>query len=70
MQRVRTEMGQDVLRVARKVMRPGALTTLVVGNDAEFDGKLEELGPVTPLELKAAPERRGGRGRRGGGGER
>jgi len=60
---------EDILRVSKKVMRPEALTTLVVGNDAEFDGKLETLGPVTTLEMQAAPAPRGGRGRRGGEGE-
>lgn len=57
---------EDCLRVAKALFRPGQLTTLVVGNDAEFDGKLAELGEVTPIELKE-PGRRGGR--RGGSGE-
>jgi predicted Zn-dependent peptidase len=57
----------DCLRVAKKLLDPARLTTLVVGNDAEFDGKLEELGPVTALDVKV-PERRGRRGE--GAGER
>jgi zinc protease len=56
----------DVLRVAKKLFSPARLTTVVVGNDAEFDGKIEELGEVTPIEVKDGP-RGGGRGRQRGG---
>jgi len=55
----------DVLRVAKKLLSPARLTALVVGNDADFDGKLEEMGPVEMIELKGPgpaprPGRRGG----------
>ncbi len=56
----------DCLRVAKKLFSPARLTTLVVGDDAGFDGKLAELGEVTTIELKSpASGGRGGR-RRGG----
>jgi zinc protease len=52
---------EDCVRVARKLFHPAKLTTVVVGNDAEFDGKVEELGPVTLIELEAGrPHRRRG----------
>jgi zinc protease len=52
---------EDCMRVAKKLFRPEQLTTLVVGNDAEFDGKVEELGgPVTLIDVKKPPVGGGG----------
>jgi predicted Zn-dependent peptidase len=45
---------EDCVRVAKKLFHPERLTTLIVGNDAEFDGKAEELGEVTLLDVKKA----------------
>jgi zinc protease len=42
----------DALRVAKKLLHPDRLTTLVVGNDATFDGSLESLGKVTVIDVK------------------
>ncbi len=42
---------QDVVRVARKHLRPDELVYLVVGNPEEFDAPLTELGAGEPVPL-------------------
>ncbi len=54
----------DVLRVARKYLRPENLTIVAVGNPKEFGAPLSALGPVQPLDLTIpeAPARATGEG--------
>lgn len=49
---------EHVLDVFRRVVRPGDMTILVVGDPEGFDEPLEALGPVTVLDPDAASERR------------
>lgn len=53
--RVRAVTAEDVLRVARRVLRPDQVVTLVVGDASAFDGALEDLGTVRKLELEVVP---------------
>jgi zinc protease len=45
----------DVARAASKYLHKEKLTTLVVGNPAEFDKPLSSLGPVTNLDITIPP---------------
>jgi zinc protease len=45
----------DVARAATKYLHKEKLTTLVVGNSAEFDKPLSSLGPVTNLDITIPP---------------
>jgi len=49
--RVRAVTAKDVERVAKQYLKPDSLTIVVVGNPASF--KLDELGPVRAIPLKA-----------------
>jgi len=46
---------KDVLRVARKYLRPEQVQILVVGNPQNFDQSLEVLGPVTKIDITIPP---------------
>ena len=46
----------DVARVAAKYLHKERLAVLVVGNSAEFDKPLSNLGPVTEVDI-TIPER-------------
>lgn len=50
----------DVLRAARKHIRPSEFAVLVVGKSADFGRPLSELGTVTPIDITipGAPEKR------------
>jgi len=41
----------DVLRVAKKHLRPGALQVLVVGRSQDFDEPLSALGQVKEIDI-------------------
>ncbi|HEY4009192.1 MAG TPA: pitrilysin family protein [Acidobacteriaceae bacterium] len=41
----------DVARVAQKYVQPEKLAIVVVGNDSEIKPPLNQLGPVTPLDI-------------------
>jgi zinc protease len=41
----------DVARVAQKYVQPQKLAIVVVGNDSEIKPPLNQLGPVTPLDI-------------------
>ncbi|MGK7344914.1 MAG: M16 family metallopeptidase [Candidatus Nitrospinota bacterium M3_3B_026] len=43
---------EDVLRVAREYLRPGALKIVVVGDQSGFDKPLSEFGEVESIELE------------------
>jgi zinc protease len=43
---------EDVLRVARKYLKPDALTIMVVGNEKKFDGPLSMFGTVREIKLE------------------
>ncbi|MFI5181796.1 MAG: insulinase family protein [Thermoanaerobaculia bacterium] len=45
----------DVLRVAKKHIRPADLAILVVGKSADFDKPLSTFGPVTKLDITIPP---------------
>jgi len=45
----------DVLRVARKHLRPGAIQVLVVGRDQDFDEPLSVLGQVREIDVTIPP---------------
>ena len=45
----------DVARVARKYVHPDKLAILVVGNSAEFDQPLINLGKVTTIDISIPP---------------
>jgi zinc protease len=42
---------EDVLRVARKYLKPDSLTIMVVGDEKRFDGPLSTFGPVKEIRL-------------------
>lgn len=46
---------EDVLRVAKKHVRPQDLAILVVGKPADFDKPLATFGPVTTLDITIPP---------------
>ena len=52
----------DVARVAQKYVQPEKLAIVVVGNQAEIQPPLKDLGPVTPLDITipGAPPQPGG----------
>ncbi len=48
---VRKVTREDVLRVARKYLRPEDITFVVVGNPDNFEKPLDDFGPITNIEL-------------------
>lgn len=46
---------EDVLKAARKHLRPEAFKLVVVGDQAKFDQPLKNFGPVRELDLKIEP---------------
>jgi predicted Zn-dependent peptidase len=52
-ERIAAVTKDDVLRAAKKHLRPDRMLLLVVGDEEAFDVPLEEWGPVTRLSLKA-----------------
>jgi zinc protease len=48
---IRKVTREDVLRVARKYLRPGDITFVVVGNPDTFEKPLDDFGPITTIEL-------------------
>ena len=49
---IRKVTKDDILRVAKKYLKPENLTFTVVGNPDNFDKSLDSFGPVTDIELK------------------
>jgi predicted Zn-dependent peptidase len=52
-ERIAAVTRDDVLRAAKKHLRPDRMLLLVVGDEEAFDVPLEEWGPVTRLSLEA-----------------
>ena len=49
----------EVERVARKYVHPDRLSILVVGNERDFDRKLETFGKVTPIDISIQAKKPG-----------
>lgn len=49
---IRAVTKDDILRVAKKYLKPEQMVTLVVGNKEEFEEPLSTFGPVNEIELK------------------
>jgi zinc protease len=47
----------DVLRVARKYLNPGAMQLVVVGNESKFDKPLSVFGQVSEIKLNSLSDR-------------
>lgn len=41
----------DILRVAKQYLQPDKLKIIVLGKPADFDGKLDEFGPVRQIDI-------------------
>lgn len=48
---IRKVTREDVLRVARKYLRPQDITFVVVGNPDTFEKPLDDFGPITTIDL-------------------
>jgi zinc protease len=50
--KIRAVTADDILRVAKKYLKPEELTIFVVGKSADLDKPLGDLGKVTPIKLE------------------
>jgi len=48
---IRKVTRDDILRAARKYLKPDSLTFVVVGNPDKFDKPFDDFGPITEMEL-------------------
>lgn len=49
---IRKVTKEDVLRVAKKYLKPENITYVVIGNPEQFEQPLDEFGPITNIELQ------------------